>query len=44
MKDNIKVGIFHTEEMQNKINALKALEIAQKQNKPVKYLTKRFVL
>ena len=44
MKNNIKVGIFHTEQQQNRLESFKALELAHQQEKelkkPVKYLLK----
>ena len=42
MKNNIKKGIAHEEQTQNRLQALKVLEIAKKleQNKNVKYLLK----
>lgn len=48
MKDNTKVGLSYWEGKQQRKTDLKTLELAKIQekefNKPVKYLTKRFVL
>lgn len=47
MRDNLKVARSYSESQKQRINALKSLELAKIQekefNKPVKYLTKRFV-
>jgi len=44
MKNNIKVGVFHTEQQKQRQEAFKRLELAHQQEKefkkPVKYLLK----
>lgn len=48
MKDNLKVARSYSESQKQRLESLKALELAKIQekefNKPVKFLTKRFVL
>jgi len=44
MKNNIRVGVFHTEKKKERLEDFKALELAHQQEKefkkPVKYLLK----
>ena len=48
MKNNIKVARSYSESQKQRLQDLKNLELAQRQekelNKPIKFLTKRFVL